>query len=156
MWVTIPVLALMLGAAVQALCARADRRRFAPPGRMVDGLHVYAMGAGGRPVVFEAGLAATSLNWRPVQHALAAQARTVSYDRAGLGWSARATGAPSLNRMTDDLHRLIRALDLPRPLVLVGHSFGTWVVRVYAHRYPDDVGVNVARRTGPVAVTVVK
>jgi pimeloyl-ACP methyl ester carboxylesterase len=143
MWVTIPVLAILLGAAVQALCARADRRRFAAPGRLVDGLHVCESGTGGPPVVFEAGLAATSVNWRLVQQALVPRARTVSYDRAGLGWSAPATAVPSLRRMTDDLHRLILALDLPRPLVLVGHSFGTWIVRVYASRFPEDVSALV-------------
>ena len=101
------------------------------------------MGTNGPPVVFEAGLAATSLNWIAVQQALAAEARTVSYDRAGLGWSQPVASASSLRRMTDDLHRLIRALDLPRPLVLVGHSFGTWIVRVYASRYPGDVSALV-------------
>src|SRR5688500_8885890 len=113
MWVIVPALVLALGAVAQALCARADRRRFFPPGRMVEGLHAREVGTSGPPVVFEAGLAATSVNWLPVQHALAGQARTVSYDRAGLGWSQPVASAPSLRRMTDDLHRLIRTLDLP-------------------------------------------
>ena len=61
MWVAISALAIVLaaGAVVQALCARTDRRRFSPPGRLVNGLHVRDVGTNGPPVVFEAGLAAT-------------------------------------------------------------------------------------------------
>lgn len=142
-------IALMIGAAVQAVCVRRDRRRLRPVGRLVDAWHVIEAGADGPPVLFEAGLAATSLNWSVLQRELAAGARTVSYDRAGLGWSEdadarRETSRPapharSLQRWVDDLHHLIRALRLPLPLVLVGHSFGTLIVRGYAHRFPADV-----------------
>ena len=45
--------------------------RYPPPGRMLDvggrRLHVYETGQGSPTVVLEAGIAATSLSWRPVQ-----------------------------------------------------------------------------------------
>jgi pimeloyl-ACP methyl ester carboxylesterase len=134
---------LLAGAAAQRMCARRDRRRRRPEGRMVTGLHVRETGTHGPVIVFEAGIAATSLNWRQVQSELRSRARSYGYDRAGLGWSLPSAGERSLQRLTDDLHRLIRALDLPRPLVLCGHSFGTLVVRVYASRFPDDVSALV-------------
>ena len=59
------------------------------------------------------------------------------------GWSRPVHGKRSLRRITDDLHTVIHALALPRPVVLVGHSFGTFVVRVYADRFPDDVAALV-------------
>lgn len=130
---------LALCAIVQAFYVRHDRRRFPPPGRIVNGRHVREMGGSGPVVVFEAGIAASSSNWWPVQTLLAASARTVSYDRPGLGWSTSSRGHWTLRSLTDELHALIRALDLPRPLVLTGHSFGTYIVRVYAHRFPEDV-----------------
>ena len=39
------------------------------------------------PVVLEAGIAGTSLGWSLIDEALAADARVLSYDRAGPGWS---------------------------------------------------------------------
>src|SRR5262245_26655381 len=134
---------LVAGVVTQAVCVRRDRRRFPPPGRLVGGLHVRQVGSHGPAVLFEAGIAATCLNWSRVQSELMTRAQTFSYDRAGLGWSPPAGGDRSLRRLTDDLHRLLHSLGLARPVVLTGHSFGTFVVRVYAHRFPDDVSALV-------------
>ena len=41
--------------------------------------------------------------------------------------------------MAADLHALLRAADVPGPYVLVGHSAGGLVVRLYASTYPDEV-----------------
>ena len=130
---------LVICAILQAFYVRRDRRRFPPPGRLVNGRHVRQTGGSGPVVVFEAGIAASSSNWWPVQAMLAASTRTVSYDRPGLGWSTPSRGRWTLRTLTDELHALIHALDLPRPLVLAGHSFGTYIVRVYTHRFPEDV-----------------
>jgi pimeloyl-ACP methyl ester carboxylesterase len=42
--------------------------------------------------------------------------------------------------MADDLHTLLQAASIPGPYVLVGHSLGGLIVRLYASIYPDDVG----------------
>ncbi|MEV4888035.1 hypothetical protein AB0K48_01410 [Nonomuraea sp. NPDC055795] len=49
----------------------------------------------------------------------------VTYDRAGAG---RSDGpqARTVADMTDDLHRLLRSLDLPLPAVFAGWSSGGW------------------------------
>lgn len=39
----------------------------------------------------------------------------------------------------DNLHELIQAANIARPLVLVGHSTGGLLIRVYAHRFPKEV-----------------
>jgi pimeloyl-ACP methyl ester carboxylesterase len=41
--------------------------------------------------------------------------------------------------MMADLHALLGAADIPGPYVLVGHSAGGMIVRLYASTYPDDV-----------------
>src|SRR5262245_46531354 len=38
-----------------------------------------------------------------------------------------------------DLHTLLRAADISGPYVLVAHSAGGLVVRLYASMYPDEV-----------------
>jgi len=143
MWIAALAAVVVAGIVTQAVCVRRDGRRFPPPGRLIGGLHVRGIGSRGPAVVFEAGIAATCLNWSRVQAELSTRAQTFSYDRAGLGWSPPAHGERSLRRLTDDLHRLIHNLDLTRPVVLTGHSFGTFVVRVYAHRFPEDVSALV-------------
>src|SRR5579859_6658823 len=113
--------------------------RYPPPGRMLDvggrRLHVYETGQGSPTVLLEAGIAATSLSWRPVQDAIARFARVASYDRAGLGWSDAASTL-TLNQQVDDLHALLA--ELPPPYILVGHSFGGLIIRAYASRYPSE------------------
>ena len=115
--------------------------RYPPPGRMLDvggrRLHVYETGQGSPTVLLEAGIAATSLSWRPVQEAIARFARVASYDRAGLGWSD-AAATLSLSQQVEDLHALLHIAELPPPYILVGHSFGGLIIRACAGRYPDE------------------
>jgi pimeloyl-ACP methyl ester carboxylesterase len=131
-------------AIVQAVLALRDRRRFRAPGTIVDGLHVLRQGHGFPPVVFESGIANSCLSWCVVQAEVARHTTTYSYDRAGLGWSAplRRPGSPdgiTLDGITAHLHALLDRLGISRPVVLVGHSFGAYVLRSYANRFPSDV-----------------
>ena len=116
--------------------------RYPPPGRMLDvggrRLHVYEAGQGSPIVLLEAGIAATSLSWRPVQTEIAKFARVASYDRAGLGWSDANSQPLTLSGLVDDLHCLLEVAQLPPPYILVGHSFGGLIVRAYANRYPAE------------------
>ena len=102
-------------------------------------LHLYTQGDGSPAVVLEAGIAASSLSWSHVQPRVAAFARTYSYDRAGLAWSDACTGPVTAARCADDLHRLLSAAELQGPFVLAGHSYGAFVLHVYASRHPDKV-----------------
>jgi pimeloyl-ACP methyl ester carboxylesterase len=102
-------------------------------------LHIYETGQGSPTVVLEAGIAATSLSWRPVQEEIAKFTRVVSYDRAGLGWSDANSKPLTLSGLVDDLQSLLRVAQLPPPYVLVGHSFGGLIARAFACRDPKDV-----------------
>ena len=66
---------LTLGVLFQQIALRRQRRRFAPPGRMVDvgghRLHVACAGSGSPVVVLESGIAASSLSWSVVQPRIA-------------------------------------------------------------------------------------
>lgn len=69
---------------------------------------------------------------------MAERAIVVTYDRAGVGRSG-GSQARTVTEMTDDLHRLLRALHLELPAVFVGWSYGGLVTQSYATRYPSDV-----------------
>ncbi len=137
------VLLALVGALYQRAGARRDRVRYPAPGVLVDAggvrLHARCDGSGWPPVIFEAGVAASSVSWSLVQPAVARETRTCSYDRAGLAWSDPSRARPTLETLVAELHALARALALESPYVLVGHSFGSFVVRAYAAARPADV-----------------
>jgi len=137
------VLALGAGALYQFIGSMRSARTYAPPGRMiaVDGrrLHIVCAGDGTPTVVFESGVAASSLSWSRVLPSVAAFTRACAYDRAGLGWSDSPSAPCTLARINGELRDLLRTAAVPGPYVLVGHSFGAFLVCAYASRYPDDV-----------------
>jgi pimeloyl-ACP methyl ester carboxylesterase len=91
-------------------------------------------------VLLEAGGEMDSSEWSALQPEInaATGSAVVSYDRPGYGDSSLPEQNLTLNDEVDALHRVLRRLDIPRPMVLVGHSYGAFLVQVYAHRYPDE------------------
>jgi pimeloyl-ACP methyl ester carboxylesterase len=133
----------LLGITYQALATQADSRNFPPPGALVDAgghrLHTQCAGAGRPTVVLETGALAMSALWGNVQPAVAAYTRVCSYDRAGLGWSEAGPEPRDALHIASELRTLLRNAGEPPPYVLVGHSFGGLLVRVYTDQYPKDV-----------------
>ncbi len=124
---------------------RSDQARWPAPGRMVDigngtRLHLYETGLQQGPtVILEAGLCASSLNWRALQNELAPFVRVVSYDRAGLGWSDPAQGAPTPETLAIELMKMLEAAAINGPYILVGHSFGAFVIQSFTQLFPEAV-----------------
>jgi pimeloyl-ACP methyl ester carboxylesterase len=139
------VLAVLLAAGVlyQLIGASRDRLAFPAPGTVVDAagqrLHVVCGGNGTPAALFESGIAASSLSWSRVLPEAARFTRACAYDRAGLGWSAPARGPRTVGQMIAELRAVLAAAAPPGPYVLVGHSFGAFLVCVYAVQRPDDV-----------------
>jgi pimeloyl-ACP methyl ester carboxylesterase len=114
-----------------------------PPGRLIDvgghRLHVTSRGEGSPVVVLEAGIAASSLSWAVVQPMIAAFTRVHAYDRAGLGWSDAPSSPRTFDRIVEELATVIAHVAARERCILVGHSFGSFVVRGFAMRHPDAV-----------------
>ena len=134
------------GAFYQSAAAAADRRQFPPPGKLVelDGYRLHLNCTGQRredtpTVIIEGGLGAPSLMWSLVQPSIAAYARVCSYDRAGQGWSEASPLPRTARPMMGELHDLLERAGETPPFILVGHSFGGVLMRVYATAYPADV-----------------
>ena len=132
-----------LGCLYQAVAAGRDRRFYPPPGRLleIDGccLHVQTAGRESPCVVLESGLGGMSAAWGWVQPETAKFCRVVSYDRPGLGWSGSDPAPRTAALAARRLHGvLVRSGVLP-PYVLVGHSMGGLLIRVFADLYPQEV-----------------
>ena len=106
------------------------------PGRVLDiggyKLHLNCLGSGGPTVVIDAGAGSWSSAWLDVLEMVAAETRVCAYDRAGMGWSETSPHARTAAVMASELHSLLVAAGEPQPYVLVGHSFGGYIVRIRA------------------------
>jgi pimeloyl-ACP methyl ester carboxylesterase len=114
------------------------------PGRLVDiggrRLHLRIEGDGPGPtVVFEAGFGGSSVLWSLVQAGVARFARTVAYDRAGYGFSDFGPFPRSGAQLAAELHLALAHAGLPPPYILVAHSYGGLISRLFTWRHPRDV-----------------
>lgn len=111
----------------------------APLGKLVDvggyRVHVYCTGAGSPTVVIVG--AGFSFNWGLVQPEVAKFTQVCAYDHSGIGWSD-AGPADSCDLRVNEVHTALKNLGIKGPYVLVGHSLGGLVARVYAGKYPDE------------------
>lgn len=131
-------------ATYQLLADARDRRRFRPPGRLIDvggrRLHLTDEGTGSPAVVIVPALGGDVSDWIRIQRELASDIRVCVYDRAGIAWSdPPPRGRRTLDTMADELQQLLTVGGVSPPYVIAGYSFGGIVARRFATRYPDVV-----------------
>lgn len=135
-----------------------DSRNF-PPGRLVqvDGRPTHVMESKGSQtptVVFESGLGNPATMWYWLFDHLPSKCRLVAYDRPGIGWSRSAKGARDSTRHPEQLLALLKAAGAPPPYLLVGHSLGGLLVRLFAHRHPElTAGLVLVDATHPAELS---
>jgi pimeloyl-ACP methyl ester carboxylesterase len=114
-----------------------------PRGRLVDAgghlIHIFEQGKGGPVVVLESGSGDFSFIWSLVQPEVAKFTKAVSYDRAGFAWSEPGPYPRTDRQITLELHTALQHAGIKGPYVLVGQSFGGFLVRAFARYYPKEV-----------------
>ncbi len=117
---------------------------------------ILESGAGGRADVWSRDLQQPEGERTMVLPAVAEFTRVCAYDRPGtmgdvnpsldpygpLFYPSRSDPVPqprTAQDMADDLHALVDAAAIPGPYVLVAHSAGGLVARLYASEYPNEV-----------------
>jgi pimeloyl-ACP methyl ester carboxylesterase len=105
-------------------------------------LRMLISGHGSPSVVFETGGSPAAggplEGWERVQPAVSQFTRAVSYDRAGTGLSDPGPQPRDAKQVARELHSALHNADVLPPYVLVGHSFGGPMIRVFAGMYPDE------------------
>ncbi len=104
-------------------------------------MFISCQGTGTPTVILEHGLGATGVDWELVQDAIESDTRVCFSSRAGMGFSDRidGEGVRTAQDAVDDLASVLMAADVSPPYILVGHSFGGFVVRMFADQHPDAV-----------------
>ena len=143
-----------VGALYQAISVSREQRLYPPPGKLVDiggyRLHLYCSGEGGPTVILDYGRVGSYLDWYYVQPQVAPFTRACSYDRGGYGWSDPSPKPRLPSVMAEELHTLLTNAGEKPPYVLVGHSFGSFDVLMYAHKYRGEVaGIVLVDGTHP-------
>jgi len=130
-----------------------------PLGSLIDvggyRVHVYCTGQGS-PTVMIVG-AAFSFDWGLVQPEVAKFTRVCTFDPSGTAWSdpfrnekpplhSQALSSssvpqtsPTCSDRVEEIHRMIAAVPITGPYVLVGLSVGALWERLYAAKYPDRI-----------------
>ena len=108
----------------------------------VDGarrLNLFCMGHGGPTVLFDSGLADSTMAWLKVQGEIAKVTRACSYDRAGIGFSDPRTGDSDTSAIVADIHALLAAARIKTPILFVGHSMAGLDALLLQATHPQDV-----------------
>jgi pimeloyl-ACP methyl ester carboxylesterase len=105
-------------------------------------LHVQCRGAPGPTVVFESGIGGDHSLWA-IADRIRDRAFACLYDRPGDGDAPPPAEPRTAKSDVADLHDLLAAAGIPRPVVVVGHSYGGLVAWMEAAEHPDDVSAVV-------------
>jgi pimeloyl-ACP methyl ester carboxylesterase len=118
----------------------ANQKSPPPLGKLVDvggyRVHVYCTGSGSPTVVIVG--AGFSFDWGLVQPEVASFTQVCSYDNSGSAWSDDGP-TDSCTLRVSEIHNALKNAGIKGPYVLVGHSLGALVARLYAGQYPNEV-----------------
>lgn len=96
-------------------------------------------GTGSPTVVFESGIGQGKRNWAPVFNPVSDVTRAVAYDRAGYGQSEASESSRDGLQIVLELRDMLRVEGILPPYVLVGHSLGGTVVKLFAKTFPNEI-----------------
>jgi pimeloyl-ACP methyl ester carboxylesterase len=102
-------------------------------------LEMIQAGSGEYTVIFESGFGTDYRVWGNVAAEVMNSNQVMLYSRAGTGKSEANPKPQTLEAAVQDLNTLIEQANLKPPFILVGHSYGAFIIRAYAAQHPDKV-----------------
>lgn len=90
-----------------------------------------------------------SETWNYIQNKISLLTSTFSYDRAGIGKSDLTLIPRTCLDIVPDLYELLAKVPTKPPFILVGHSFGGLVSRLFASIYPNLIVGMILIDTAP-------
>ena len=164
LWISAAIIGIIfvlggIGNLYQSISAQQDLVAHPPTGELFDvggyRLHLYCIGQGSPTVILIHGLGGNIYHWALIQPDIAKTTRVCAYDRAGYAWSDIGPRPRSPLQNARELYILLEKAGIQGSLILVGHSWGTNGVQVYAEEYPENVQ-GIILVDGGIAVEAVK
>lgn len=138
--ISIRVILLIATTIYQAIASWLEDRQ-PPPGQLIDvgqyRLHLYIAGEASPTIVLDHSLG--GIEGYFLIEELSELARVCIYDRAGYGWSDQSPYPRNSHQIVKELDTLLVQAGIEPPYILVGNSFGSYNVRLYAHLFPQKV-----------------
>ncbi|MEL6929693.1 MAG: alpha/beta hydrolase [Cyanobacteria bacterium J06600_6] len=137
-------LILMTTAFFHLVCSLKERKTLLPPGKLIDlgGYHVHLWVQGNKTsdlptIVLDHSLG--GIEGYFLIDRLAELTQVCIYDRPGYGWSDRSPKSRCSQEIVQKLDLMLTKAKIAPPYILVGDSFGSYNVRLYAHQFPEKV-----------------
>jgi pimeloyl-ACP methyl ester carboxylesterase len=131
-------------ASYHAIASRLEATHSPPPGQLIEiegrTHHLYTQGsaAPGQPtIVFDHSLG--GIEGYLLVDRLAELTRVCIADRPGYGWSPPSPRPRTSENIVQELDQLLTTAGIAPPYLLVGDSFGSYNLRLYAHTFPKKV-----------------
>ncbi|MGB5596066.1 MAG: alpha/beta hydrolase [Crocosphaera sp.] len=111
------------------------------PGKFIDlggyKIHYYHQGKGSPTVIIDHSLG--GIEGYFLIDEIAKITQVFIYDRPGYGWSDSSPKKRCSQEIVYELDRILKKAEIKPPYLLVGDSFGSYNVRLYAHHFPEKV-----------------
>ncbi|MDJ0576600.1 MAG: alpha/beta hydrolase [Xenococcaceae cyanobacterium MO_234.B1] len=132
---------LLITTAYHLFASLQEKNNQPPPGKLIDlggyRLHLYCQGQGNPTVIIDHSLG--GIEGYFLIDSLAKLTQVCIYDRPGYGWSDRSPQSRCSKDIVQELDLLLTKAHIEPPYILVGNSFGSYNVRLYAHLFPEKV-----------------
>ncbi|WP_085297469.1 alpha/beta fold hydrolase [Cognaticolwellia mytili] len=104
-------------------------------------LYLACYGVGSPTIIVHSGFGGAGSNgkWEEVIQTVHRKNRICVYDRANTGKSDAFTNDYDLNIAVSQLHSLLNSANISPPYIMVGHSFGSYPIKLFNHLYSDEV-----------------
>jgi pimeloyl-ACP methyl ester carboxylesterase len=112
----------------------------APPGTITADqakIHWYTQGSGETTIIIDHSLG--GVEGYLLIDQLAKLGQVVIFDRPGYGWSSPNWHPRTSQQINLELQNLLQTAQIRPPYILIGDSFGSYNMRLFAHSYPEQV-----------------
>ena len=141
MYLTYQYLLFAIASLFHFVVTLVEKSSFPPPGKLIDlgsqKIHLYTKGTGETTVVLDHSLG--GIEGYFLIDEIAKLTRVCIYDRPGYGWSQPSPKSRCSAEIVRELDLLLTTANIEPPYILVGESFGSYNMRLYAHNFPEKV-----------------
>ena len=131
----------VLTAIFHSIASAREKRVILAPGKLFDlngkKIHLYTKGKGNVTVIIDHSLGGIEGYFLIDEIAIITQ--VCIYDRPGYGWSESSYKPRCSQTIVKELDLLFTKAKIEPPYILVGDSFGSYNMRLYAHKFPHKV-----------------